>query len=81
MKKIIFILAMMFSTMAFGDALIIIVDVPSSQTSVRRVGLDKSKIRYLGSNGMAKRKVRPMCSGFVVKKKNQGIRRLKRRSR
>lgn len=82
MKKLILMTLMtLMAIVSFGDALIIIVDVPSSPTPARRVGLDKSKIRYLGSNGMAKRKVRPMCSGFVVKKKNQGIRRLKRRSR
>ena len=81
MKKIIFILAMMFSTMAFGDAVIIIVDVPGAPAPSKRVGFDKSKIRYLGSKGMAKRKVRPMCSGFVVKKKNQWIRKMKRRRR
>ena len=68
MKKTIAMALMVVATASFGDVRLIIVNVPSSPTPAGRVGLDKSKIRYLGSNGMAKRKVRPMSSGFVVKK-------------
>lgn len=83
MKKTIAIVLMTLATAAFGDVTITRTAVPGAiVTEVIKTtptmpgkpsGIDDSNVRYVGYKGTAKRKVRKMCTGFVVKKDNSKV--------
>lgn len=86
MKKTIAIALMTLAAAAFGDVTITRTAVPGAiVTEVIKTtpalpgkprGIDSSNVRYVGYKGTAKRKVRKMCTGFVVKEDNSKVTKL-----